>query len=289
MTNSSNTQPRLVIVGLGLMGASLAMAVRGKYFVTGVARRAETVAQALNRNIVDEATQDFRGAVAAADIIVLATPVRTVVAQLAECADLARIGAVITDLGSTKLEIVRAMDQLPEHLAAVGSHPMCGKETAGMDVAEAGLYHGRPWLLTRTKRTTEQAFCVVEELARAAGARTIELDAERHDATLAISSHLPYSLALALMTTAERAGQDNPDVFRVMAGGFRDTSRVAASDEVMWTDILLSNARPVADAIRDFQFQLDQLTALIERKDESGLRDYLGHAARARRQRVNVI
>ena len=253
-----------------------------------MARREATVAEALKRGIADEATTDFDRAVEQADIIVLATPVRTVVEQIAACAARAKPGAVITDLGSTKRAIVQAMDALPAHLRAVGSHPMCGKETAGMDVAEAGLYQNRPWILARSVRTDDVAFETIQQLAHAAGAVTMELDSAQHDATLAVSSHLPYALALALVTSADQASQNDENIYRVMAGGFRDTSRVAASDETMWTDILLSNATAVADVIRDFQFQLDQLTALIERKDETGLRAYLTNAATARRTKVQV-
>ena len=270
------------------MGASLGLAVKNSYNTVGVARRAATVEEASRRKVVDEATTDLVGALERADIVVLATPVRTVVAQLAICATHARTAAVITDLGSTKLEITRAMDALPDRLRAIGSHPMCGKETAGMEVAEAGLYAGRPWILTRCARTDATAFDTITQLAKAAGSHTLELDPAKHDTTLAISSHLPYAVAVALMTTADMAGQNDGDVFRVMAGGFRDTTRIAASEETMWTDILLSNSLAVTEGIRDFQFQLDQLTALIERRDEAGLRAYLMAAAGARRLRVNV-
>ena len=278
---------RLCIIGLGLMGASLALAVRSRYpHITGVARREVTARQALARGVVDAATTDFDAGVSDADLVVLATPVRTLVSQLPWVGSAARSGAVVTDLGSTKAEIVRAMDRLPDRLFAVGSHPMCGKEVAGLDAAEPGLYRGKTWILTRTARTTDAAFAAVRQLAESAGAVTLELDPLRHDALVAFASHLPYSVAVALVAAADAAGLGDPAVWQVAASGFRDTSRLAASDVTMMLDILLTNAAPVAGAIRDFQFSLDQLTALLERKDEDGLRAYLAAAAQVRRDRV---
>jgi prephenate dehydrogenase len=293
-TSKINPPLTVSIVGVGLMGASLALALResknaaryGK--LIGVARREDTVREALHRKIVDEATTDFARGVAEADIIVLATPVRTSIEQIHVLANVARTGAMVTDLGSTKGDVIAAMDQLPERLRAVGSHPMCGKETSGMDVAEANLYVGRPWILTRTRRSDESSFTTIKQLAEDVGAVTLEIEAARHDAVLAMASHLPYAVALALMTTADAASQNEELIYRVMAGGFRDTSRVAASDVTMWTDILLTNKSAALGAMRDFQFNLDQLIALIERDDETGLRSYLGAAADARKSKVKV-
>ncbi len=266
------------------MGASLALAVRGRYArITGVARRAETLREALGRGIIDAGTTELAEGVSEADIVVLATPVRTIIAQIGNLAGAAKAGAVITDLGSTKSEIIRAMNQLPDHLRAVGSHPMCGKEVPGLDAADAALYRGKTWILTRTARTDDDALAAVRTLAENAGAITLELDPARHDMLVACASHLPYALAVALVTAAEQAGLNDPALWRVTASGFRDTSRVAASDVGMMIDILLTNADAVTGAIRDFQFSLDQLTALIERRDEAGLRAYLTAAAQTRK------
>jgi prephenate dehydrogenase len=284
--NERGSGAELCIVGLGLMGASLALAARGHYArVTGVARRAETVRQAVERGVVDAAATDLAAGAARADLIVLATPVRTILQQLPEAARAAKPGAILTDLGSTKADIARAMDALPAHVFAVGSHPMCGKEVTGLDAADADLYRGKTWILTRTARTDAASFEAVRDLAGSVGAVTLELDPARHDALAAVASHLPYAAAAALVTAAGAAGLNDPALWQVTASGFRDTSRVAAGDVTMMLDILLTNAGPVAAAIRDFQFALDQLTALIERRDEAGLRAYLAAAAEIRRAR----
>jgi prephenate dehydrogenase len=204
--------------------------------------------------------------------------------QIGALATLCKDGAIITDMGSTKTEIVRAMDQLPARLLAVGSHPMCGKETAGIDVAEAGLYRGAPWILTRTARSTDDAVERIRSLAERVGAVTREISVDRHDTLLAHASHLPYALSTAMVSTTDQFALDSPDVWQVMAGGYRDTSRVAASDETMWQDILLTNRDAVLGAIRDCQFNLDQLAALLERNDAPGLRAYLERAAQTRRR-----
>jgi prephenate dehydrogenase len=284
---STDLQPinTLCIVGLGLMGASLALALRGQVaYITGVARRDETAREAVARGIVERATTDFAAGVANADVVVLAAPVRTILTQLRTQAQAFTPGALVTDLGSTKSEIVQAMDALPDNLLAVGSHPMCGKEVTGLDAADADLYRGKRWILTRTARSSDAAMQQVQALAQAAGAVTLELDAARHDHLVACASHLPYSLAAALVSTADQASLSDPALWQVTASGFRDTSRLAASDVTMMLDILLTNHQAVSNAIRDFQFSLDQLAALIERQDEPALRAYLAAAAETRRR-----
>ena len=275
----------LCVVGLGLMGASLALALRGSvnWRITGVARREETVREAVSRGIVESATTDFAVGVAQADVVVLAAPVRAIIQQLNTLGDAFKPGAVITDLGSTKTEIVGAMNQLPEGLFAVGSHPMCGKEITGLDAADADLYRGKRWILTRTARTDDASFELIRGMAHTTGAVTLELDADRHDMLVAFASHLPYALSLALVSVTDQASLNDPAVWQVTASGFRDTSRVAASDVTMMLDILLTNGAAVTNAIRDFQFSLDQFTALLDRRDEAGLHAYLTAAALARK------
>lgn len=279
------TAQSVCIVGLGLMGASFAMALRASGYggrLTGVSRSEETRRKALERGIVDDAATDLDMA-ADAGVVVLCTPVRLLIAQIGQLSAICKPGAILTDMGSTKAEIVRAMDALPEALRAVGSHPMCGKETAGIDAAEATLYRGAPWILTRTQRTDEEAFQTVKRLAEAVGAVPREIGVEDHDRLLAFASHLPYAVSTAMVAATDQFGLSHPEVWQVMAGGYRDTSRVAASDETMWLDIALTNREAILGAVRDYQFALDQFTALLERGDEAGLRAYITAVARARR------
>lgn len=279
---------RIAIAGIGIMGASLALALRARGYqghLTGISRTEATRNAALARGVVDAATVDLAEGAQDAELIVLATPVRLLTEQVRVCGRCCADGATITDMGSTKSEIVAAMDALPDRLSAVGGHPMCGKETSGLDAADANLYVGAPWILTRTARTTSAAYAKTRALAEFVGAVPRDINVADHDRLLAYASHLPYSLSLALVTATAQFGLDHPEVWNVMAGGFRDTSRVAASDVTMWTDIILTNRAPVLAAIREAQFALDQLAALVERSDEAGLRAYLSAAAAARRRR----
>lgn len=265
---------QIVVVGLGLMGASLGGALRGKCArVVGVARRADVVEMALARGFVDAGTTDLLAGVRDADVVVLSTPVRVIVQQLAQIAPHLRPGCVVMDLGSTKAEIVAAMDHmLPAHVQPLGAHPMCGKETSGIEVAEVTLYQGRTFILTPLARTTPETLALGVALAEAVGAKPLVLEADRQDYLVGTVSHLPYLLACALVATADVTTSKDPAVWKIVAGGFRDTSRVAGSDVQMMLDILMTNQAHVLDAVKVFEQQLQALARMVEAGDENGLR-----------------
>jgi prephenate dehydrogenase len=265
---------RVVIVGLGLMGGSLGLTlIRGGLCreVVGVARRPETIREALAAGAAQRATTDLAEGVAGADVIVLATPVRTILRQIRQLAALPLDPCLVLDLGSTKGEIVSAMEALPAQVQPVGTHPMCGKEPTGLAAAEPTLYHGAPWVLVPLPRTLPHALALARELAEAAGARPLVLAAARHDRLVAAISHLPYALAVALVLAAAEAGAEDGTVWELAASGFRDTSRLAASDVSMMLDILLTNRAAVGDALRRAAAQLGQLADLIAAGDEENL------------------
>ncbi len=268
---------RVAVVGLGLMGASLAGALRGKCArVIGVARRAEVVETALARGFVDEGTTDLLAGVRAADVVVLSTPVRVIVQQLAEIAPHLRPGCVVMDLGSTKKEIAAAMDRLlPESVQPLGAHPMCGKETSGIEVAEVTLYQEHTFILTPLPRTSPETLALGAALAEAVGAKPLVLDADRQDYLVGTVSHLPYLLACALVATADATTSKDPAAWKIVAGGFRDTSRVAGSDVTMMLDILMTNRDHVLAAVRECETQLRRLADLVAVGDEDALRDAL--------------
>jgi prephenate dehydrogenase len=243
--------------------------------VVGVARRPATIQEALARAMVHRATMDLAEGVADADIVVLATPVRTILRQLRELAALVLGPCVMLDLGSTKQNITTAMQQLPAQVQPVGSHPMCGKETSGLAAAEAILYQGAPWVLVPLPRTSPAALALARELVEAVGARPLVMDAERHDRLVAAISHLPYSLAVALVLTTASFGAEDELVWKLAATGFRDTSRVAASDVTMMLDILLTNRLALGEALRRAGAHLASLANLLDAGDEDGLRALL--------------
>ncbi len=266
-------EAQITVIGLGLMGGSLAGALRGRCRqVTGVARRSETIQIALSRGLIDRGTTVIADGVCEADAVILATPVRTILQQLEEIAPLLPHGCLLMDLGSTKREIVAAMEKLPPHVQPLGGHPMCGKEKSGLEVADPELYRERTFILTPLQRTSPDALRLGTAIAEAIGARPLVLDAERQDYLVATLSHLPYLLACALVATADATTSSDPAAWEIVAGGFRDTSRVAASDVTMMVDILLTNREEVLKAVRVYQTQLHHLAQLVEAGDESNLR-----------------
>ena len=275
------------IVGLGLMGGSLAGALRGQCrSVVGVARRTETIEAALAQGLIDRGTTDLAGGVRQADVVVLATPVRVVIQQLAEIGPLLPQGCLLMDLGSTKADIVAAMARLPEHVQPLGAHPMCGKEVSGLEAADPTLYRGRTFILCPLPRTSQAALALGRSLAKAVGAQPLVLEADRQDVLVATLSHLPYLLACALVATADATTSADPAAWEIVAGGFRDTSRVAGSDVTMMMDILLTNQEEVLKALRGFGTQLHNLTRLVEAGDEEEMRAAL---SRIRQERMRMF
>jgi len=276
---------QVTIVGLGLMGGSLAGALKGQCrAVVGVARRAETVETASSLGLVDWGTTDVAEGVGQADIVILATPVRIIMRQLAEIGPLLPEGCLLMDLGSTKAQIVGEMAHLPEHVQPLGGHPMCGKESSGIEVADPALYQGCTFILSPLPRTSEAALSLGRELAETIGAHPLVLAGERQDFLVGTVSHLPYLLACALVATADATTSADPAVWEIVAGGYRDTSRVAGSDVSMMLDILLTNREEVLRAVRAYQARLASLARSLEAGDEGDLREALGTIRQKRRE-----
>ena len=267
------------------MGGSLAMAVKERNIcreVVALVRRSEAAREAKAAGIVDDAATEPDRALHDADIIVFSTPVRVIIRQINELTPFYKPGAVITDMGSTKQEIVQAMAALPETVYPVGSHPMCGKEQAGLPAAEPNLYEGAPWIITPLTRTPPAVTQLIQNLAEAIGAKPQLLVAERHDRLVAAISHLPYSLAVTLVLAAQSVAAADPAVWKVAATGFRDTSRIAASDVTMMLDILLTNQAAVQEMLAIAQDQLNKLGQAIIAGDEALLRSLMERAAQQR-------
>lgn len=276
---------RVAIIGMGLMGASLAMDLtRNKLCreVRGVARRTETVLAAFFSQAVDQATNDLHAGVNGADLVILATPVRTIVSMLEELGPYLWPGAVVMDMGSTKSEICAAMDRLPPNVQAIGGHPMTGKETAGFQAAEANLYRHATWALAPLTRTRPATVELALELVHAVEANPVILEPARHDQLVAAISHLPYVVAGALVDTVAQLGAEDPSVWDLAAGGFRDTSRVAASDTRMFLDILATNRPAVLAQLDRMLAHLNEVRDLLAAGDEAELLQKLQHSQAVR-------
>lgn len=265
------------VVGLGQIGGSLAAALTRRKLarVVGVTRRPSTARRARSLGLLAEAGTDLDAA-STADVVVLATPVRTLLGQIPDVARRVRPGAILTDVGSTKHDILRALRAAARPgVTVVAGHPMAGNERAGLDGVDPGLFRGRPWVLIGERRRAAP----LERLLKGVGARPVWMtDALDHDFKVARVSHVPYLLAYALMGTEEEA-------IRVCGSSFRDATRVALSDPDMVLDFLLTNPGPIGRASRRLVVRLKALVSRIEAGDARGLRAALA-AARARRARL---
>ncbi len=269
-----------IIVGLGLIGGSFAAAMKlnALYIdVVGVDTDNSVVADALQRGLIDRGATVLLEVVADADLIVLATPVRQIIKILQQIGPLLKDGALVLDVGGTKEQVVSAMNALPVRVQAIGGHPMCGKSTSGLDKADATVFLDKMFILTPTARMSPATQAFAEHLVAAIGGRPLLLDAIQHDQVVALISHLPRILPLALIDTAQNAGGSL--AWAVAAGGFRESTKKATDNVPMWLDVLLTNPRGIVSAIQALQEQLDGLAQQIATGDEESLRRKLERAA----------
>jgi len=288
MSEDDFRQAEVAIVGLGLMGGSLAAALSSRRAcarVVGVARRESSLQMALRMRLIHRGTTDLAAGVSEADVVVLATPIRTILAQIPVVGPLLKPGCVLTDVGSTKREILRAMENVPQHVAPIGGHPMCGKETSGLAVADQALFRDRVYVLSPLPRTPDRAVELIHQMVAAIGARPLVMEAERHDRLVAAISHLPYAMAVALVNAAEALADGDGMAWRLAASGFRDSSRVAAGDLTMMLDILKTNRDQILAGLASAQAQLADLARCLAEDDDEGLLEIMG---RARRRRLEV-
>jgi len=255
---------RLCIVGVGLIGGSIGMAVRQRGLakhVVGVGRHAERLQVALQAGALDEATTSLQEGVTDADMVVVCTPVGLIMPTIRLFHPWLRSECVVTDVGSVKNAIVQqATDLLCERF--VGGHPMAGSEQTGVHNARADLFEGTTWALTPTERSSQDAVQRVSALAQGVGAQVILADPDEHDRAVALTSHLPHALALALVHVAE-----NTPYPQLIGGSFRDGTRVAASSPELWRDIFLHNREHVLWAIDEFIGKLQEVRSAIADED----------------------
>jgi prephenate dehydrogenase len=272
---------RLAILGLGLIGGSFALAARRRGLAKDIVAfdpNLESIAEASVLGIIEQGFSSAQDAVFEADAVILAAPVRAILHLLPDIAPHLSEGIFVMDLGSTKRAIVAAMNDLPEHVRAVGGHPMAGKEVAGFAAAEPTMFQNATFALCPTQRTDQQARNLAETIVAAMGARPLWTEADAHDEAVARISHLPYLMAAALAHAAAPEG-----LTRSLAStGYRDTSRLAMSDPTMMLDILLTNPAPLRAALAQARDTLNNLDVCLEAGDEAALRAWM-EAAQHRR------
>lgn len=277
---------KLVIIGVGLIGGSFALALReagAAREIVGAGRSAANLEEALRLGVIDRIAPDVDEAVRDADLVMLAVPVGQMAALMQQIAPCLGAHTVVTDAGSTKGDVVAlARRHLPQHLAAfVPGHPIAGAEKSGVGAADAGLFRGRQTVLTPLPETDAGATELVLNAWQACGARVAEMTPENHDRIFAAVSHLPHLLAFALVEDiASRANGE--ELFGFAAGGFRDFTRIAGSSPEMWRDIFLANREPLLDELDVYRAQLDRLRAMLEQGDGAALEKVFSHARAAR-------
>jgi prephenate dehydrogenase len=264
---------QLAIVGLGLLGGSVAKAARARRLartIVAVGREPSRLEAARRDGAVDRVTTDLGAGVREADFVLLAAPVVAIERLLPQVCDHARSEATLTDVGSAKAAIVRAAERVwsGRPLAFVGSHPMAGSEQSGYAVARADLFEGATVVVTPTERTEAHAIKRVTGLWEALGARVTALDPEVHDRTVAAISHLPHLAAYALVDSVTRLDGHALDL---AARGFKDTTRIAAADPRVWREVFQANRDALGEALRAFRAALAELEELVARGDSEAL------------------
>jgi len=279
---------RVVIIGVGLIGGSLGAALKAAPdapHVTGVARDERTREIALERGVLDEAVApaDADGALLAADLVVIATPVSAAEEWLARLGELDYAG-VVTDVASTKAAITAdAARLLGGGATFIGAHPMAGSERSGVEAADPELFRGAYYVLCPLEGTPADAYSALHHLVTSIGARAIAVSPDAHDRAVAAISHVPHVTASALTNLAAARVDDGEDVLRLAAGGFKDMTRIAAGSPELWTGICMDNRDAVIAALADLSGQLEGFAALLASGDRPGLRDWLDRAAQVRR------
>jgi prephenate dehydrogenase len=275
---------RLSLVGLGLLGGSVAKAARAQGLadeIVAVGRDRARLEPALRDGTVDRVSTSLEDGVAGSDFCLLATPVATLTALLPAVWHALPAEALLTDVGSTKAGIVRAAEELgrTRPLGFVGSHPMAGSEQSGYRVSRHDLFKGATVIITPTERTDPHAVKRVGALWEALGGRLVTLDPVTHDRATAAISHLPHLVADALVDAVVRM---DPRFFEVAGRGFRDTTRIAASDARVWREIFQENRTALGEALGAFRAALDELTRLIDAGDVTAVEAALDRIRRTR-------
>ena len=283
---------KVAIIGIGLIGASIALAARHHKSESRFALydRDEAVRKtAQDLNIGDEICADSAACVADADLVILAVPVGAMKAVMNEIKDHLKQGAIITDTGSTKRSVIRDIGPLiPNTCHLVAGHPLAGTEFSGPEAGFPSLFDGRYWLIIPGEAPQEKV-SQLEQFLSALGAMTEQMGADYHDRILALTSHLPHLIAYTIVGTATDLEQDlKNDVIRFSASGFRDFTRIAASDPVMWRDVFINNDEAILEMLQRFNEDLSYLQRAIRWKEGDKLFELFSQTRDIRRSIIDA-
>ena len=266
-------ESKIAIIGLGLMGGSLALGLRGKCAALyGCDPHLPTLELALSQHIVDYADSDPAKLLPEVDLVILSAPVPEILTLLEQLPGFTSNPCIVMDMGSTKRLIVESMSRLPERFDPLGGHPICGKEKLSLANAERTLYYAAPFLLTPLERTSARALSAAHQIVEALGAKASTLDATEHDRILASTSHLPFLISSALALATPQ------DVTPFIGPGFKSTSRLAGTSSSMMLGVLQSNRENVLNALRGMQSQLAEIESSLASGNFSNLESMLNEA-----------
>ncbi len=266
---------KLAIIGVGLIGSSLSLALKQASavgHVVGYGRNQANLQKGVEIGVLDAFGKSITDTVEGADMVVVAVPLGAMEQVFAEVSPALKPTAVVTDVGSAKASVVKAAQKTLGHNLSrfVPAHPIAGKEKSGVEAGFASLYQGRRVILTPIPETDPQAAALVEQMWCDCGASVESLEVEHHDKVLAATSHLPHMLAYALVHQLSHLNE-HEDIFRYAAGGFRDFTRIASSDPVMWRDVCLNNGDALLSLLSGYQDELDRIAAAIRANDADEL------------------
>lgn len=273
---------RIAIIGLGLIGGSLGLALKQSgeknLYIVGIPRRSETLEQARQMGAIDEGTTDYVKGVINAEVVFICTPIHLILPIINEIIPNLKKGAIVTDVGSSKCEIVSQAEKLmPKGTYFIGGHPMAGKETTKLAAADATLFKDKIWILTKTAKTSKKAAAEIKQLVDLVGAKLLEMDPKTHDLVVAASSHMPLAIAVSLVNVI--ADQPQKELMaKCAASGFRDTTRIASGDPILGVDMFTTNQKAVLIMLGGFKKALSNLEKLIKEGKGEEIREMLEKA-----------
>jgi len=287
----NNMFEKVCIVGLGLIGGSIGLAIKRSNIsnqITGYARSNSTLERAIELGLVDSVKDNLKDAVNNSDLVILATPLSTFRELVEEMSPFLKKGCIITDTGSAKLTVIEDLkDILPNGVEFIPGHPIAGTEESGPDAGFAELFDNRWCILTPTEDNSSNAVDLVKDFWESIGSKVEIMDPMHHDKVLAITSHIPHLIAFNIVGTANNlANVTEKEVVKYSAGGFRDFTRIAASDPKMWSDIFTYNSDAVLEMLDLFSNDLAKLKAAVIKKDSDLL---FSNFEKTREVRKNII
>ncbi len=264
---------KIGIVGLGLIGGSLALAFRkAGYYVVGIPHREETISTALKLGAIDEGSLDL-SKLSSCDFVFVCTPISKVVEEIKKIAPNLKSGAIVTDVASTKEKIVREAEKIiPKNAFFVGGHPMAGKEKSKIENADPDLFENKTYILTITQNTDKKGVEDLKEVLSVLKVKIIELSPKEHDEIVSGISHMPLVLAYALVDTVFKS-KNKELLSKCASSGFRDTTRIASGDIELGVDMFVNNKDAVLSMLKEFKNSLSKIEKLIKRSDTRGLKE----------------